>query len=341
MATQPSLRSYTFTVFTGTRNRAHTLSRVYESLATQTFRDFEWLIVDNESTDGTPDLVAEWQREAPFPIRYIYHANRGKHGSQNRAATEARGELFLTLDSDDSCPSHALERLKFHWDSIPLEIRHRFSGVSGHTSDEFGVMHGTQFPFEPTDSDSLEIRFEHKVRGEKWGFQRADVMREFPLPEIEGYTGLMPSSITWNAIAHKYKTRYVNEILKTWSQDQTMTLSRPANRLDDVLGELIASRSLLNDSLRWLPYDPWTFYFRSAFYARSAFHAGMSLRAQASSLTTVPARLLWLAGVPAGFVVFLAERHGLAQLLPGPRRRREALARIRRTLGKATGTRAA
>ena len=108
------------------------------------------------------------------------------------------------------------------------------------------------------------------MKGEKWGFHRTDVMREFPLPEIEGYTGLVPSSVAWNAIARKYKTRYVNETLKTWSQDQPTSLSRPANELVFVPGELIATRDMLNHNLRWLRYDPWTFYIYSVFYTRNA-----------------------------------------------------------------------
>ena len=181
----------------------------------------------------------------------------------------------------------------------------------------------------------------YKVKGENWGVHRTDVMREFPLPEIEGYTGLAPSLIAWNAKARKYKTRYVNETLKTWSQDQPTSLSRPANELAFVPGELIATREMLNHNFRWLRYDPWTFYIYSVFYTRNALHSGLSLRAQGSSLTSVSARLLWLAGIPAGFIVFLAERHGVAQFLPGSRQRRRAIAWIRRTLGKATGARAA
>lgn len=49
-----------FTVFTPTYNRAHTLYRVYDSLVSQTFRDFEWFVVDDGSTDGTKTLVSDW-----------------------------------------------------------------------------------------------------------------------------------------------------------------------------------------------------------------------------------------------------------------------------------------
>ena len=112
------------------------------------------------------------------------------------------------------------------------------------------------FPFDPTDSDSLEIRLRHKVKGEKFGFQRTAVMREFLLPEIEGYTGLMPNSIAWNAIARKYKTRYVNEVLKTYYQDQEVSLTRPVDHLADVPGHLIESRAMINDDLRWFPHAP-------------------------------------------------------------------------------------
>ncbi len=60
---------YTFTVFTPTYNRAHLLYRTYNSLRKQTYRDFEWLIVDDGSTDGTETLIKQWSQEAEFSIK--------------------------------------------------------------------------------------------------------------------------------------------------------------------------------------------------------------------------------------------------------------------------------
>ena len=53
----------TLTIFTPAYNRAHTLSRTYESLLRQTCDDFEWLIVDDGSKDSTKALVEGWIQE--------------------------------------------------------------------------------------------------------------------------------------------------------------------------------------------------------------------------------------------------------------------------------------
>ena len=74
------------TVFTPTFNRRQTLERVYRSLREQTFMDFEWLIVDDGSTDDTGALVAGWREEANFfPIRYHWKPNGGKHTAHKEA----------------------------------------------------------------------------------------------------------------------------------------------------------------------------------------------------------------------------------------------------------------
>src|ERR1700736_1708087 len=91
-----------FTVFTPTYNRAHTLHRVFNSLKAQSFRDFEWVLVDDGSTDNTEELAELWIKTADFPIRYFWQKNSGKHIAYNFGIREARGQMFAVLDSDDA-----------------------------------------------------------------------------------------------------------------------------------------------------------------------------------------------------------------------------------------------
>ena len=144
--TQMQQMRHVFTVFTATFNRARVLHRVYDSLRAQTFRDFEWLVVDDGSTDGTGALVAAWRAEADFPIRYRYQENRGKHVACNRAVAEARGRFFLTLDSDDACVPQALARLNRHWEEIPEREQPGFSAVTVLCMDVAGRIVGDRFP---------------------------------------------------------------------------------------------------------------------------------------------------------------------------------------------------
>ncbi len=322
MADGSPMQGFTFTVYTGTRNRAHTLERPYNSLRSQTFRDFEWLVVDNDSTDGTPELIARWQVEADFPIRYIRHANRGHHGSSNVAVQEARGELFLTIDSDDGAVPTALERFKAIWDDIPDDRRDRYSAVTALAVDEHGKPTGDRFPIDILDSNTTEMRYRYKVIGEKWGFQRTDVMRTHPYPTIPGYTGMMSSHIVWGAIGRKYLTRYVNEYLGIVYFDQPDTLTKGVlNPRRDALGERMEAGAVIDDHLRYFRYAPLDYYLKAAKYSRSALWADEGLRKQLRLLHRPAARLLWLAALPVGVAVYWVERLGLARFIPGRERR--------------------
>jgi glycosyltransferase involved in cell wall biosynthesis len=303
---------HTFTVFTSTRNRAHTLDRPFESLRAQTFRDFEWIVIDNGSTDGTTELMDRYRAEADFPIRYFWQEDAGKQGSMNRAVGLAEGALFVTLDSDDGCVPTALERFKYHWDSIPPDERDRFTGVTVLCLDEHGRLVGTPFPDDPTDSDSREIRYRYKVKGEKWGFQRTEVLRDHLLPTIPGYRGLIPFSTIWSEIARAYKTRYVNEGLHIYWQDQEVRLSKPTAWSDDALGSMLEAESIVRNDVGFFADAPKDFVIMGIKYSRSAFHSGIGIRKQWTAMANGPARALWAATLPAGWLAHRLERIGFA-----------------------------
>lgn len=241
-----------FTVFTPTFNRAPTLQVVFESLKMQTCRDFEWLIVDDGSTDGTSQMVTRWRETADFPIRYFWQENGGKHRAFNRGVEEAHGDFFLTLDSDDACVPESLERFLCHWEAIPAEERHAFSAVTALCRLESGQIVGSGLPQETIDSDPLTIRYRHRVIGEKWGFQRTEVLRRFPFPEFEGEK-FVPESLVWNRIGRHYRTRYVNEPLRIYRQLADGLSNRSIQlRIASPKGTLLYYRELLEERrLTW------------------------------------------------------------------------------------------
>lgn len=317
--------AHTFTVFTPTANRASTLHRVYDSLRAQTFRDFEWLIVDDGSTDSTEDLVRSWIAEADFPIRYLRQEHGNKHVATNHGVREARGRFFLTLDSDDGCVPAALERFKDVWGSIPEDRRARFAGVTALCADEFGRLIGDRFPHDPTDSNPLELRFRHKVAGEKWGFQRTDIMRRFPFPGEHG-SPRPPEGIVWDAIGREYQTRYVNDVLRIYWQDQTDRLTAPWSAAIDVRGALLALDEFMTHDTGWFRWAPVGVFMEVARYVRFNLHGGRSLIAQWRRIGW-PERLLWIAALPLGTAMFAVERLGI----------RRAASRLRARLAGRTG----
>ncbi len=305
--TSAQRRSPLFTVFTPTYNRAHTLERVYNSLKKQTLQDFEWVIVDDGSTDETRALVESWLHEPPsFSVRYLYQSNRGKHCAINRGVQEANGFFFIIFDSDDECVPEALERFAYHWQNIPENERDLFCGVTSLCQDQYGHLVGVPFPGDVVASNHLEMIYNFKIKNEMWLCVRTAAMREFSFPEIEGLR-YVPEATVWARMARAYKTLYINEMLRVYWQDQPSLMhgsSAAANAKEGRFGLL----AVLTEQIDWFIYDP-TYFIRCAIhYARFSFHSNLGLWSQFSALTNIRARILWVLGLPIAWAVYLRDR---------------------------------
>lgn len=306
---QEAPAAFLFTVFTPTHNRKLTLPRVYESLCRQTLRDFEWLIVDDGSTDDTEELVAAWQREGSLDIRYVWQERGHKKSAFNHGVRLARGELFLSLDSDDACVPEALERFAHHWRSIPDERRDGFSAVTALCQDEDGNLVGDRFPLDVLDSNPMELRYVHRVAGEKWGFQRTAVLRQFPFPET--VPGLVPEDVVWAPIGRAYATRYVNEELRIYHA--------PPPGVETQLSKSIDFRAMAPGHVEWmlsvltveLPYfrhSPWSFLRSAALLVRFCSHLGCGSLRSLRRLRSWFALSLVLIAAPWGLLLYCRDR---------------------------------
>ena len=197
------------TVFTPTFNRAHTLPRTYTSLLSQTCKDFEWLIVDDGSSDGTKDLARGWIDEEKIRIRYIYQENQGMHGAHNTAYKNITTELNTCIDSDDYMPPDAVEKIVSFWKAHGSD---KYAGIVGLDYAEKGGLIGTEF-LEGMTETTLNGFYGNGGKGDKKLVYRTDVVLrypEYPLFAGERYFSL---GYKYLLIDQDYKLLTLNEPL--------------------------------------------------------------------------------------------------------------------------------
>ena len=198
------------TICTPTFNRAYILPKLYDSLNNQSCSSFEWLIIDDGSSDNTEEIVSSWlKKENNFPIRYYKKQNGGKCSAINYGLDLSQGELFLVIDSDDTVTHNAVEIV------INLEKtinnKEQFCGVAfnlGLTKDNTP---NKTFNDEYKDGSLLERYTEFD--GERAFAFYTEVHKKYKYPVFENEK-FMTEAVVWNRIANDgYIMRFSNDII--------------------------------------------------------------------------------------------------------------------------------
>ena len=194
------------TVFTPTYNRAHLLGKLYESLCRQASRDFEWLIVDDGSTDNSRELIDAYREEGVIPISYYRQENKGKHCAINYGIQFAKGELFFIVDSDDVITPDAIAIVNEYYAAIKGD--ERFCGVCGLKAYFSGEKVGGESDYDVLDCNSFDFRLKYHIAGDMAEVFRTQVLRNYPFPEFEGEKYCAESTV-YNRMANDgYIMRY-------------------------------------------------------------------------------------------------------------------------------------
>lgn len=300
---------YTFSVFTPTYNRAYCLHRAWEGLKSQTYRDFEWVIIDDGSADNTKELVNAWKKEADFPVTYVWQPNQGKHIAFNTASPLFKGKLYVGLDSDDTVKPHWLERCKFHWDKFTEDDKRKVAGMIYLAENQYGKLIGDKFPDDNMDVDFYAYTIKHKIVGDKGFFIQMDIFKSFPFPS-DVKNVYLPEGYFFHALSQKWKLRTCNEILivpfiEDRTDHTTLELRKPKNYAGNCYGHL----AFLKFGTRLFWVKPYTFLANAVFYSKLSFLLKYSLKKQYTDIGNFWGRFFWITTFPLGYILAKREKN--------------------------------
>jgi glycosyltransferase involved in cell wall biosynthesis len=198
-----------------TFNRAATLPRAIDSVLAQTWTDWELIVVDDGSSDGTTELLAGYDDPR---IRSVCHeTNRGVTAAKNTGFDQILGDWLVMLDSDDEMVPEALESLATvaattGAEAITCNCRDSRTGeMTGHGWDA----DGWKAPADLT-----------RIRGEHWGMTKTSLLGSQRFDErIPGFEGILWLKITY-AAGRRYYTHKALRIYHKEGQDRVSTTSR-------------------------------------------------------------------------------------------------------------------
>ena len=197
-----------FTIFTPTFNRKELLEKLYKSLQKQTFKDFEWLIVDDGSADGTKEKAEEFLSQKKLDIKYYFKENGGKQRAYNFATDKANGELFICLDSDDEYVENGFETILKYWEKY--EKNGEIAGMGYLSMYPDGEIIGSSFPEKEMISTQFDIYNKYGVKGDKGLMFRTEIIKKYKFPVFDDEK-FITEAVVYNRICEKYKMVYVNE----------------------------------------------------------------------------------------------------------------------------------
>lgn len=239
-------------IITATYNRAYIISKLHESLKEQTSKDFEWIIIDDGSTDDTKIIIEDWIKEKDeFNISYFYEENSGKHHAVNLGVRKAIGDYIFIVDSDDYLISDAIETIHNWIDDLHNDKNFvGVAGLKGYSENQIVGRFPRNIPFGGyIDATNLQRR-KYNLLGDKAEILNRRILLKFPFPEFEGEK-FIGEEAAWNEIAiHNYKIRWYNKIIYI-CEYRSDGLTANANKLNENSKGAIY---IINQHIKHMPF---------------------------------------------------------------------------------------
>ena len=239
----------TITILTPSYNRGGALDNLFKSLQKQTSKDFEWLLIDDGSTDDTKNIVTEMQQSADFPVRYIYKVNGGKHTALNVGVQQIASELTFIVDSDDTLVPNAIETIFEYHEKYGKQDK--LCGYSFLRQYPNGEINGK--PFVPDEKVGTFI--DCRINANDTHADKAEVfftkcLREYPFPEYNNEK-FLGEDIVWIRMALKYQMVHINKAIYVGTYlDDGLTKNRRMNNIKSPYGCMERAKEFMRTELK-------------------------------------------------------------------------------------------
>lgn len=201
----------TITIFTPTFNRAYCLINLYNSLCIQTCNDFEWLIIDDGSTDGTEKLVESWIKEEKVHIRYMWKKNGGMHTGHNVALDNIHTDLNVCIDSDDYMTETAVNDILIHWN---LYGNDDFAGILALDAYSDGkIVSSKKFPEGVHSGKYCRLKTDYGLIGDIKFIYKTSIIKKYPKYPVFENENFTPLGYIYRLIDQDFDMLFLNKVV--------------------------------------------------------------------------------------------------------------------------------
>lgn len=231
------------TVLTPTYNREKELHTLFNSLRRQTVQDFEWVVVDDGSTDGTSLFLEKCKKNVDFKITCLKKANGGKHTALNFALKQIVTALVFIVDSDDYLTDDAVAVILDKYNQYKTETD--LCGLSFLRKKADGTGYMTKRLCRDNVKSTYCSRINRGIEGDMAEVWYTEKLCEFPFPEFKGEKFLGEDTV-WVQLSGKYKMRFFNQAIYVSEYlESGLTLNRRRHNIQSPNGCVARARAFL------------------------------------------------------------------------------------------------
>lgn len=238
------------TILTPTYNRADKLENLFASLLSQTNKNFDWLVVDDGSADGTREVVESFKQRANFPVNYIYKKNGGKHTALNVGIAAISALLTFIVDSDDTLTDDAVQTV--------IDSQEKYKDLENICGFAFlrkftdGKINGEQFKPDGKIGTYIDVRINSgDIFADKAEVFYTETLKKYPFPEFEGER-FLGEDVVWIRIALDYSMVHINRAIYIGEYlSDGLTSGRRLNNIRSPRGCVLRAREFMRKQIKF------------------------------------------------------------------------------------------